>query len=206
MAFIEDTLQGPRRTGTWLDEQDVVEKRKVKDKVVVKPTVAELMPIVDITENDAFEMRDGTYLDIVQLTSKDIYSLNEEEKDHDVFSLAYLLQAYTYPLKVVPLNTPLSLERQKISIERQIRQNQTLSYLPFLLKKKQELEYLEEHRTNRDYLLFFYADDERTLRERKTHLYKLLRRSNPMRELTLDQKVHVLYQLNNPNTKPQLDA
>ncbi len=136
MAFIEDTLQGPRPTGTWLDEQDVVEKRKVKDKVVVKPTVAQLMPVVDITGTESFEMRDGTYLDMVQLTSKDIYSLNEEEKDHDVFSLAYLLQAYTHPLKVVPLNTPLSLERQKISIERQIRQNQTPAYLPFLLKKK----------------------------------------------------------------------
>jgi len=44
------------------------------------------------------------------------------------------------------------------------------------------------------------------LRERKHQLTKLLRRSNPMIELTLEQKIHVLFQLHNPNTKPPQDG
>ncbi|MGX9808803.1 hypothetical protein ACV3PA_16390 (plasmid) [Exiguobacterium acetylicum] len=188
---------------TWLDEMQLTTSSTRKEKRVrIPPSVASLLPIVDSTVFDMFEMQDGTFCDIIQLTSKDIYGLSETEKDHDIFSLAYLLQAYIHPLKVIPLNTPLNLEKQKQRIERQLRQNQNAAYRPFLQKKKQELIYLEEHRTNRDYLLFFYAPDEAMLRERKHQLMKLLRRSNPMVELTLEQKIHVLFQLHNPNTKP----
>jgi len=192
---------------TWLDEMQLTKPPARKEKRIrIPPSVASLLPVVDATALDGFEMQDGTFCDIIQLTSKDIYGLSETEKDHDIFSLAYLLQAYIHPLKVIPLNTPLNLEKQKQRIERQLRQNQNTAYRPFLQKKKQELVYLEEHRTNRDYLLFFYAPDEAMLRERKHQLTKLLRRSNPMIELTLEQKIHVLFQLHNPNTKPPQDG
>ena len=192
---------------TWLDEMQLTTPPTRKEKRVrIPPSVASLLPIVDATALEGFEMQDGTFCDIIQLTSKDIYGLSETEKDHDIFSLAYLLQAYIHPLKVIPLNTPLNLEKQKQRIERQLRQNQIAAYRPFLQKKKQELIYLEEHRTNRDYLLFFYAPDEAMLRERKHQLTKLLRRSNPMVELTFEQKMHVLFQLHNPNTKPTQDG
>ncbi|WP_214859032.1 hypothetical protein RIF24_16975 (plasmid) [Exiguobacterium acetylicum] len=209
MSLSEDTRLKTDTTSeiTWLDEVQLTTPPTRKEKHVrIPPSVASLLPIVDATALDGFEMQDGTFCDIIQLTSKDIYGLSETEKDHDIFSLAYLLQAYIHPLKVIPLNTPLNLEKQKQRIERQLRQNQNTAYRPFLQKKKQELIYLEEHRTNRDYLLFFYAPDEAMLRERRHQLTKLLRRSNPMVELTLEQKMHVLFQLHNSNTKPTQDG
>lgn len=209
MSLSEDTRlkTDPTSKITWLDEVQLTTPPTRKEKHVrIPPSVASLLPIIDATALDGFEMQDGTFCDIIQLTSKDIYGLSETEKDHDIFSLAYLLQAYIHPLKVIPLNTPLNLEKQKQRIERQLRQNQNAAYRPFLQKKKQELIYLEEHRTNRDYLLFFYAPDEAMLRERRHQLTKLLRRSNPMVELTLEQKMHVLFQLHNSNTKPTHDG
>ena len=209
MSLSEDTRlkTSPTNDITWLDEVELTTPLARKEKRVrIPPSVASILPIIDSSALDVFEMQDGTFCDILQLTSKDIYGLSETEKDHDIFSLAYLLQAYVHPLKVIPLNTPLNLEKQKQRIERQLRQNQIAAYRPFLQKKKQELIYLEEHRTNRDYLLFFYAPDEAMLRERKHQLTKLLRRSNPMIELTLEQKIHVLFQLHNPNTKPTQDG
>jgi len=110
---------------TWLDEMQLTTPPARKEKRIrIPPSVTLLLPIVDATALDGFEMQDGTYCDIIQLTSKDIYGLSETEKDHDIFSLAYLLQAYIHPLKVIPLNTPLNLETQKQRIERKIRQNQ----------------------------------------------------------------------------------
>jgi len=199
MSLSEDTRSKTNLTTNinWLDEVQLTTTPTRKEKRVrIPPSVASLLAIVDSTAFDMFEMQDGTYCDIIQLTSKDIYGLSETEKDHDIFSLAYLLQAYVHPLKVIPLNTPLNLEKQKQRIERQLRQNQIAAYRPFLQKKKQELIYLEEHRTNR----------EAMLRERKHQLTKLLRRSNPMVELTLEQKIHILFQLHNPNTKPTQDG
>lgn len=186
-----------------LDEKNRVPKRELKSKKTkVKSSFGDIVPVIDLTDNDFFEMRNGEYMEILQLTSKDIYSLNESDKDNDIFSFSYFFQAYIHDKKFIPLNTPINLEAQKEQIYRQIKKNKVPAYLPFLEKKLYELEFLEKNRTNREYFLFIYADDEKTLIERKRQVRKLLLRSNPIIELDLKKKIIVLYQLFNPNSKP----
>lgn len=189
-----------------LDERNLVAQRKLdRKKVKVLSSFADITPFVDISNNDFFEMRNGEYLEILQITSKDIYSLNEKDKDNDIFSLTYFFQAFLGSVKLVPLNTPVNLELQKNNVIRRIRRNRVPAYLPFLEKKLSELEFLEKHRTDREFFIFVYAEDEKTLLERKTHVRKLLAQSNPIIELPVIKKINVLYQLFNPNSKPKTD-
>lgn len=198
--------EGKEKSQAVLDERNLITQRKMdQKKVKVLPSFADITPIIDISNNDFFEMRNGEYLEILQITSKDIYSLNESDKDNDIFSLTYFFQAYLGSVKIVPLNTPVNLELQKNNVIRRIRRNKVPAYLPFLEKKLSELEFLEKHRTDREFFIFVYAEDEKTLLERKTHVRKLLAQSNPVIELPVTKKVNVLYQLFNPNSKPKTD-
>lgn len=190
----------------FLDESNLKVENELKDKKPkVKSSFGDIVPIIDRTEYDFFEMRNGEFLEIVQITSKDIYSLNESDKDNDIFSLAYFFQAYNHSIKIVPLNTPVNLDIQKNNIQRKIRKNKKISYKTFLEKKLYELEFLEANRTNREYFIFIYAEDEKTLLERKQQIRKLLSRSNPVIELSNNKKINVLYQMFNPNSKPKIN-
>ena len=93
-----------------LDETNVItEKSRKEKKEKVKPSFANISPVVDITNNDFFEMRSGEYMEIIQIESKDIYSLNESDLNSDIYNLTNFLTAYTEDIKIVPLNIPLTL-------------------------------------------------------------------------------------------------
>lgn len=192
-------------TAAILDEKNIIEIKDRRKRVKVISSFADIIPIIDVADFDFFEMRNGEFMEIIQVTSKDIYSLNESDKDNDIFSLAYLFQAYNPDIKIVPLSTPVNLEIQKNNVIRNIRKCKVPAYIPHLEKKYAELEFIEKNRTNREYFIFLYAEDVKTLNERKNQIKKLLVRSNPVIELDFTKKINVLYQLFNPNSKPTVD-
>lgn len=201
--IVEDKIKKEGISEGIMNEKNAVKKlEKNRELPKIITSFADIFPITDLTEYDSFEMKDGEYMDIIQVTSKDIYSLNDSDKDNDIFSLAYLFQAYISDIKIVPLNTPVNYEIQKNNIMKNIRNAKTKSYIPFLEKKYAELEFLEEHRTNKEYFFFIYADSPKELVEKKTYLRKLLAKSNPLIEVDLQKKINVLYQLSNLNSKP----
>ncbi|MGE6370751.1 hypothetical protein ACQKDB_16605 [Planococcus kocurii] len=205
MATFEETKKRSKSKSrtALLDERDIAAERKAHStKKKVLSSFADIAPIVDITDSEFFEMRNGEFMEILQITSKDIYSLNETDKDNDIYSLAHFFQAYLPSVKVVPLNTPVNLEIPKRHVLRDIRRNQNPYYLPHLEKKLKDLEFLENNRTDREFFLFIYSSDEKAMLENKVHARKLMARSNPLIELSLDKKLSILYQLANLNSKP----
>jgi hypothetical protein len=186
-----------------LDETNVItEKSRKEKKEKVKPSFANISPVVDITNNDFFEMRSGEYMEIIQIESKDIYSLNESDLNSDIYNLTNFLTAYTEDIKIVPLNIPLTLEKQKRFIHKRLKQNKNPAFRSFLENRIKEFDNLEKHRTNREYFIFMYADEERKLLEKLHQIKNLLSRSNPVIEISLEKKINILFQMFNPNTKP----
>lgn len=186
-----------------LDEKNTVSEKKIKEKKKkVKSSFAEIAPIVDITNNDFFEMRSGEYLEIIQIETKDIYSLNSNDLNDDVNNIANFYTAFTSDIKIVPLNVPLNLEEQKEHIYRQIKRCKNIVYKSLLESRLKELEVLEKNRTNREYFIFLYADEEKKLLEKLHQAKMLLSRSNPAIELSIEKKINILNQIFNPNTKP----
>lgn len=206
MAILkENEVNKKIKTKSSLDEKNITEGKSHKERERVINSIAKIYPIVDFADYDFFEMKNGEYMEIIQITSKDIYSLNETDKDNDIFSLAHLLQAYIHDIKIVPLHTPVVLEKQKNQVIKNIRNCKVNEYIPFLEKKLSELVFIEENRTNKEFFFFIYADTTQNLLERKKHMRNLLSESNPMLDLDLDKKLNVLFQLSNLNTKPKTD-
>lgn len=186
-----------------MDERNL---RKVRDNKIkipkIKPNITSILPIIDITSNGYFELSNNNgLLEIVQLGSKDIYSVDESEREDDVHSLSYFYQAYPYDLKIVPMNFPVNNETQKEYFRRLISKCKVESYMPHLEEKLRELEELESNKTNREYYLFVYADTEHSMKERITLIRNLLARSNPIEKLTDDKKIKILNKMYNMNTK-----
>lgn len=198
--------QRPASSPAILNEKNRVTAKDRKNKrEKVLSWFADLSPVIDMAEYDFFELRSGRFMEIVQVTSKDIYSLNEMDKDTDIFLLTYLFQAYGGDLKLVPLYTPVNLEVQKNQIIQNIRRAKDPTYVPFLEKKLAELEFIEKNRLNKEYFFFLYGDSVKELREYRSLFKKLLARTNPMIELGIEKKMNVLHQLANMNSKPRIE-
>jgi hypothetical protein len=186
-----------------LDENNLKKEREISEKKKkVISSFASISPIIDVTNNDFFEMRNGEYMEIIQVSSKDIYSLNPNDRYSDMNNIANFLLVQTSDIKLIPLNVPLNLEIQKRYLYKKIKQNKNPAYQTFIEKRYAEMNRLENNRTNREYFLFIYEEDERKLLEKKQYIKNLLQRSNPVIELSLEKKYNILFQLNNPNTKP----
>lgn len=203
--FKEKATKTYEHQSAVFSEKSIGKKRKDKErKISVKSSFTDVCPIVDITQNGYFQLSDEEgYFDIIQLTSTDIYSLNDADKDKNIYTLAYFLQWYLNDIKIVPLNFPVDTSSQ---------QAQTIKYmektladdtkkLSILQDKLNELKFIESEKTNREYYMFVYADDEYTLRSRVGHVDRLLQQVLPIIKLTDEKKVNILYKLFNLNSK-----
>lgn len=199
--FVEKTVDFDTPASIF-DEKNLKKMQEKKEvKVKIKSSIADIIPVIDMTANGYFELRNHEYLEIVQLTSKDIYSLNADDKNHDIYSLAFFLQSYLDDIKLVPLNFPVDTSVQQRFIQRRIEKARNPIYIPFLQKKLQELQFIESNRTNREYYLFLYSDNEYTLSNKVNQVERLLQRTCPVIKLTDDKKINILYKLNNLNSK-----
>jgi hypothetical protein len=201
-TFVEKSNKIGSETSIF-DEKKLKKMQQAKEKKMkIKSSIADIIPIVDMTANGYFELRNRQeYMEILQLTSKDIYSLNEEDKNHDIYSFAFFLQSYLDDLKVVPLNFPVDTSVQQRFIQRKIERTKNQIYIPFLQKKLQELQFIESNRTNREYYLFVYGDNEYTLTNKVNQVERLLQRTTPIIRLSDDKKMNILYKLFNLNSK-----
>lgn len=186
------------------DEENIQSEKEWKPKKEkIKPSFAEISPIIDITTNGYFQLNNNNgYFDIVQLTSKDIYALNESDKEKDIFTLANFYQAYPNDIKIIPMNFPVDTSTQQQNLLKILEKTPRSSYRFFHLEQKlEELQFIEHERTNREYYMFIYADDEYTLNSRIKNVQRLLSIVLPVIQLNDEKKINILYKLFNLNSK-----
>jgi len=191
-----------QQTAIFDESQIKVEKKRKKEKVKLKSSFADIAPYVDITANGYIELSDDAgFLEIVQLTSKDIFSLNEEDKNKNIYTLAYFFQWYLDDLKIIPLNFPVDTSVQQQHIMRKMENSTKREYLPHLQERLEELQFIEQERTNREYFMLIFGEDELTLQRKTKHVERLLHLVLPVIHLEEEKKISILYKLFNLNSK-----
>ncbi|MCM3169465.1 hypothetical protein [Peribacillus frigoritolerans] len=201
-GFIEKRNDYETPTTSIFDEKNLKKMQKTKEKKIkIKSSIADIIPVIDMTANGYFELRNHEYMEIIQLTSKDIYSSNADDKNHDIYSFAFFLQSFLDDFKIVPLNFPVDTSVQQRFIQRKIEKAKNPIFIPFLEKKLQELQFIESNRTNREYYLFIYSDNEYTLTNKLNQVERLLQRTTPVIRLSDEKKINILYKLFNLNSK-----
>lgn len=173
------------------------EAPKKKEKVLAR--TPDLLPFIK-QEKDYIVLKNGL-MDILQISTRDLYSLNEDELQAMMYAKSGLFKSYYPGIKEVSLNFPTNTSKQQHYWNKKKMKTTDPARLRFIERKIFELEYLAKERTNREFFLFIFADNEKQLFERREQLIKAGYRSFPLQTLTPEKKIDTLFILNNQNTK-----
>ncbi|MCB2309252.1 hypothetical protein LGL08_22195 [Clostridium estertheticum] len=192
----EEIKQAIKKEKKEIKQASKKEKEKIKQ---IPSKVTDVLPFLDI-KNDYIIQKDEV-MDIIEIEGKDILSLtvNELERDINIFHTFY--KTVKIDTKLVSMNFPVNAQKQKDYIDYKISKTNNQIYKVFLKDKKNELEYLEKNRTNKEYYLFLFAPSIEILKAVKKTVNRTISNALNTRSLTIEKKKLILYKLNNKNSK-----
>src|SRR5699024_2120185 len=145
-------------------------------------------------------LKDGV-MEIFQVGSKDLYSRNDEDLRFLLMGSARFYRSFSDDIKIIAMNFPSNTEKQKEYWLSKRDKTEDDIRLGFINRKLFELDFLEKERTNREFFLFIYAENEQQLSERRKQVIRDMQQVFPLQELSIQKKKDVLFVLNNQNTK-----
>lgn len=122
----------------------------------------------------AIKLKDGTYMDILQIRCKDLENASGADLQSDIIAFQRLFNSYTDDLKIIGINFPIDTALQRKYLKRRIDQCRNEVYLELLNTKMEELEFLSKNRTEREYYLLFYAESEDKYKENLSTINRIL--------------------------------
>lgn len=184
-----------------------IEKKKMKEieedlkteKKKIQKGIPEIIPFLDIDDNEAFKTKNG-FMDIYQISSYDISSMNIYETKNGILSFAKLLRVYKKNMKIVSMNFPTNTQIQKDYIKRKISKCKDQYRCEELKKEFQKLEAIERLRSDREYYIFIFAKDEEDLNNKRNSILKAGKNLG-VNSVDIEKKIKIIYKLNNMNSK-----
>lgn len=176
------------------------EKELKKEYKKVNKNIEEILPFIDIEEDNTFKTKNG-YIDIFQIETKDLNSLNDDEANRHMFEFSNFLRNYIDDMKIISMTFPVNTQIQQKHIQKKIENTNNYIYKEFLYKKLNELITIEEKRKNREFYMMLFYDDENTKREREMQILRLVSSNIKISALDLDKKLRIIFKLNNQNSK-----
>lgn len=169
---------------------------KKENKKVLK-TTKDFLPFLDIDDDDVFITKYG-YMEIYQIETKDIYSLNDYEMELHKFSLITFLRNCVSDFKIVSMNFPVNTRTQQEYINNKLEKANNPIAIKFLEEKKSQFEFLESNRTNQEYFLLVFSKDKK---EVTRNIMQHQNRAMAFNQIDVEKKLKILFKLNNLNTK-----
>lgn len=179
-------------------EKEEQKKMLVEDKKVFKET-KDNISIVALSEYGYFKTKAG-YMDLFQIESIDIKSMNEVEYNTLILSFTKLLKSYTDDMKIISMNYPSDTSRQQQYLNKIISNCNNENHMRFLEHRLRQLKTIEEKRTNREFFLMIFGRDDK---EMINNRYIALTSSRELQvyEIDIDKKIKIIRKLNNMNSK-----
>ncbi|MEV2908302.1 hypothetical protein ABNF65_06505 [Paenibacillus larvae] len=159
----------------------------------------DILPFIRI-EADHIVLKNGV-MDIFQISSYDLDTLNEDDLNRYVYMRVRFIRSYGYDYKEVALNFPINTTEQQNYWKSKRENTQNPVYLRHIDRKLEQLKFLEEERTNREFFLFIYADNKEQLEERRRIAFSQFKKSFPLIRISNKKKEDVLFMINNQNSK-----
>ncbi|MCT2553848.1 MULTISPECIES: hypothetical protein [Staphylococcus] len=145
-----------------------------------------------------YVLRDGTYMKFFQVNPKDIMSRNSHEQLYDMGVLLNMLKTYNKDNKIIALNMPIDTETQRSHLIRKYEKEEVGIYRYFLEQRIKKLEYLEQSsRMERSFLAMLFGKTAQELNVNIQTYKKSMARGFPIKTLTKEQEIKILYKLNN---------
>ena len=159
-------------------------------------SILERIPIVR-EWNGYFKLKDGSSLDILELRCKDLERVSDDELELDIMYFSKLYKTCPADLKIVSLNFPTDTIPQQRYFRRKLESTKNHVFRSHLGQCLQEAEWIQKHRTKREYYLFVFSEDEERHNDYISLITKSLGTNTLAYEMPLEKKKQVLYKLNN---------
>lgn len=181
------------------EEKQKIKEAKKEAKKIVHSNL-EIVPILDYREDGILITKDG-FIEIYQIASKDIYALNDEEARIHMYYFTRFLRSYIDDIKLVCMNFPVNTYKQQKYIKKKINETDNELYKQFLNQKLLEFEFLENHRSNKEYFIMIFIKKEKDINEKISSIKRSQNIAMKFKEIDKEKKTQILFKLNNPNTK-----
>lgn len=182
-------------------QQAKIEKKELKEEhKKVKKVASDLLPFLNIADDGSIQTKYG-YMEIYQISTKDLNSLTSDETNMHISELTTFLRGYSDDIKIICMSYPVNTEVQQAHLSNKIQNTDNDIYIKFLNKKLERLKLLEKLRTNKEFYLVLYFENERDKREKEIYIQRRANRAMGIEPIDIDKKVKILYKLNNQNSK-----
>lgn len=166
-----------------------------------KKTFLDITNIVDRTDEASgglYVLRDRTYMKFFQVHPKDIMSRNSNEQLYDMGVLLNMLKAYNKDNKIIALNMPIDTEQQRSNLIKKYDKTENEVHRYFLEKRIENFEYLEQSsRMERSFIAMVFGTTPQELRMNIQTYRQSMAGGFPIKMLTEEQEINILYKLNN---------
>lgn len=161
----------------------------------------DVIPMSQYTEGNFFFYEDWTIMDIMEIQSKDLENMSDVELQFDYLKHLKFHRTNEMDYKLICLNYPCDLSEQIRFFKRRIESTKNQYQKKWLQKALDELLWLQENKTKREYYRMFFPESQgehdefvlRNLREMKTGKDKL------MSEMDYQKKCQILFKMSNQN-------
>ncbi|MEG1312869.1 MAG: hypothetical protein RSD40_00990 [Bacilli bacterium] len=161
---IQNNLENENRVKDKTRKKEVKEEQKnlkKEDKKVYLET-KDRLPIIALTEDGFFKSKTG-YLDILQIESMDIKSMNGLEYNILLMDFTKLLKGYVEDMKIISMNYPANTQRQQEYLSKIIKGCKNEKHLGFLDHRMRQLKTIEEARSDREFYIMIFGKDEKEM-------------------------------------------
>lgn len=174
-------------------------KTEKKKSANVRKSILEIVPVRELSEKGFYRLDDNSYMDILQIQSKDLINSSEDEVSFDCLKFAKLYRLYADDLKIVCINFPCDYSKQKRFLEYKLKNTRNEIFKENLQKKLNELIWLEKNNTEREYYYMIFADSEENMEKNKRSILSVLGggRGGLISEISQDKKIEILFRIMN---------
>ena len=158
-----------------------------------------LLPIADF-EGDAFRFQDGTYMDLIQIVTKDLLNMSTSALAYDNLTMANFYKTYADDLKIVALNFPKSTKQQQHYYEHKLAIERNPVYKKFLEQDYNLLKETEQKTTEREYYFMIFAKNVEDLHNKQMRIFHTLGGNGQVVKLENKKKIQIIQKINNKST------
>lgn len=166
----------------------------------VRKSILELIDIQGYDKkNNCYCMKDGSYMNIIQIMSKDLVNSSDDEVEYDCLRFARLYKLYAEDIKIITMNFPCDTAEQQHYIEHKMQKQANPVYKNFLQRKLDELVWLGKHDTTREYYYMIFAKNTEEMEKNTLLLMNTLGRGKTglLAYLTEEKRRQILFRLAN---------
>lgn len=181
-------------------EGTAMKNKNKKEKIHITDTVKDVIDVYFYDDKlKCFIMKDKSYMDIIQINTKDLVSASEDDIEYDIMRYIKLYKMYADDMKIVAMNFPCRTGKQQEYFRHKLQNTSNEIYKRFLQRNLDELVWIEKNDMVREYYYMIFGKKDTDIKKNRDLMFNVLGkgRSELLSEMDKSKKIQILERMNN---------